>query len=93
MISPLRNLTFTGALWYQGETNTGRPNEYEELLAAMIIDWREKLADKELPFFIVQLAQFHAAHPEPVESNWAALREAATASSVESPECSFGGGD
>lgn len=76
MISPLRNLTFTGALWYQGETNTGRPNEYEELLAAMIIDWREKLADKELPFFIVQLANFMQTHPEPVESNWAALREA-----------------
>ena len=78
MISPLRNLTFTGALWYQGETNTGRPNEYEELLAAMIIDWREKLADKELPFFIVQLANFMQTHPEPVESNWAALREAQT---------------
>ena len=78
MISPLRNLTFTGALWYQGETNTGRPNEYEELLAAMIIDWREKLADKELPFFIVQLANFMKTHSEPVESNWAALREAQT---------------
>ena len=76
MISPLRNLVFTGALWYQGETNTGRPNEYEELLAAMIIDWREKLADKELPFFIVQLANFMKTHSEPVESNWAALREA-----------------
>lgn len=76
MISPLRNLAFTGALWYQGETNTGRPNEYEELLAAMIIDWREKLADKELPFFIVQLANFMKTHSEPVESNWAALREA-----------------
>lgn len=42
----------------------------------MIIDWREKLADKELPFFIVQLANFMQTHPEPVESNWAALREA-----------------
>ena len=76
MISPLRNLVFTGALWYQGETNTGRPNEYEELLTAMIADWREKLADKELPFFIVQLANFMQTHPHPVESNWAALREA-----------------
>ena len=33
----------------------------------MIIDWREKLADKELPFFIVQLANFMKTHSEPVE--------------------------
>lgn len=76
MISPLRNLSFKGVLWYQGETNTGRPYEYEALLEAMIKDWRGKLADRDLPFFIVQLANFMQTHSEPVESNWAALREA-----------------
>lgn len=76
MISPLRNLSFKGALWYQGETNTGRPNEYEALLSAMIADWREKLADDDLPFVVVQLANFMQTHTQPVESNWAALREA-----------------
>ncbi|MCD8237669.1 MAG: sialate O-acetylesterase [Prevotellaceae bacterium] len=76
MISPLRNLSFKGVLWYQGESNTGCPYEYESLLTAMIRDWHEKLADKNLPFFIVQLPDFMRSHNIPVESNWAALREA-----------------
>lgn len=76
MISPLRNLSFKGVLWYQGETNTGRPNEYEALLTALIKDWRRKLSDENLPFFIVQLPNFMQTHSYPVESNWAALREA-----------------
>lgn len=55
MISPLRNLIFKGALWYQGESNAGRPGEYEALLTAMLKDWRVKFADEDLPFFIMQL--------------------------------------
>lgn len=76
MISPLRNLSFKGVLWYQGETNTGRPYEYESLLTSMIKDWREKFADNNLPFFIIQLPDFMRSHTFPVESNWAAMREA-----------------
>ncbi|MGL4519778.1 MAG: sialate O-acetylesterase [Phocaeicola sp.] len=76
MIAPLRNLAFKGVLWYQGETNTGRPNEYEALLTSLIADWRLKLDDEELPFFVVQLANFMQHHTWPVESGWARLREA-----------------
>lgn len=43
MISPLRNLTFKGALWYQGESNAGRPDEYEALLTAMLKDWQGEI--------------------------------------------------
>lgn len=76
MIAPLRQLSFKGVLWYQGETNTWRPNEYEALLSTMITDWRDKLSDEHLPFFVVQLANFMESHAESVESSWAALREA-----------------
>lgn len=76
MIHPLRNLAFKGVLWYQGETNTGRPNEYEALLSALIQDWRTKLGNEQLPFFVVQLANFMQHHAQPVESDWAKLREA-----------------
>lgn len=76
MISPLRNLSFKGVLWYQGETNAGRPNEYEALLVAMVNDWREKLNDRNLPFFIMQLPNFMQSHSQPVESGWAGMREA-----------------
>nr|WP_291528804.1 sialate O-acetylesterase [Bacteroides sp. UBA939] len=89
MISPLRNLTFKGALWYQGETNAGRPNEYEALLSAMLKDWREKLADENLPFFIMQLPNFMQAHHQPVESGWAGMREAQRQVTLKLPNTSL----
>lgn len=76
MISPLKNFSFKGALWYQGETNTGRSAEYEALLTSMIHDWRQKLCAPNLPFVVVQLPNFMQSHTWPVESGWAQLREA-----------------
>ncbi|MDR3118929.1 MAG: sialate O-acetylesterase [Mediterranea sp.] len=58
MIAPLNHLSFKGVLWYQGESNTGRYNEYYDLLTAMIADWRAKLDAPALPFVIVELAGF-----------------------------------
>ena len=40
MIAPLEGLQFKGAVWYQGESNTRRDAEYDEMLAAMIANWR-----------------------------------------------------
>lgn len=85
MISPLRNLSFKGVLWYQGETNTSRPNEYEALLTAMIKDWRVKWNDAEMPFFIMQLVNFMQTHSQPIESDWAALREAQRCTALKLP--------
>ena len=58
MIYPLRNLRFSGALWYQGESNVERRNEYAALLCLMIQNWRETFNDPGLPFYIVELAEF-----------------------------------
>lgn len=58
MIHPLRNLRFSGALWYQGESNVERRNEYTDLLCRMIQNWRETFNDQDLPFYIVELAEF-----------------------------------
>jgi len=75
MINPLINYNIKGALWYQGESNTGKPKEYGDLLTTMIADWRSKWNQKDLPFFTVQLANFMEPKTEPVESNWAELRD------------------
>jgi len=75
MIAPLLNYNVAGALWYQGEANTGRYNEYDSLLSALINDWRLKWNSPNLPFIIVQLANFMQSHSEPVESYWAQLRD------------------
>lgn len=76
MIAPVAPLAIKGAIWYQGESNAGRAQQYQRLLPAMIADWRRAFGQGDFPFFIVQLANFQARHPEPVEDAWAEIREA-----------------
>ncbi len=76
MIAPLQPFALRGFLWYQGESNIDRPNEYEELFPAMIRAWRSNWGDDSLPFYFVQIASF--ADGEPHGRQWARLREAQT---------------
>ena len=76
MIAPLTPFAIKGATWYQGEANTGRAYQYRTLLPAMIRDWRAAFEVGDFPFLIVQLAPFRKIVREPVESDWAELREA-----------------
>lgn len=76
MIAPLLNYHIKGVIWYQGESNAGRPDEYRELFSTMINNWREKWGQGEFPFLYVQLANFMKAADQPTGSNWARLREA-----------------
>lgn len=75
MLNPLTQYQIKAVLWYQGESNTANPKEYQDLLSTMILDWRNKWNQKDLPFLIVQLANFMQSNDQPVESNWAELRE------------------
>lgn len=75
MIAPLTNYAIKGVLWYQGESNAGRPGDYLQLMQALIADWRSKWAMPQLPFLQVQLANFMEPQNEPRESSWAQLRQ------------------
>ncbi|WP_304233529.1 sialate O-acetylesterase [Jiulongibacter sediminis] len=75
MIAPATNYKIKGVLWYQGESNAGRPEQYAQLQPAQIYDWRNQFANSELPFIYVQLPNFMDYTFQPVESNWAQLRE------------------
>jgi sialate O-acetylesterase len=74
MVAPEINYTIRGFLWYQGETNSGRPKEYQQLLTALINDWRSKWQQGALPFLYVQLPNFMEVKYSPSESQWAELR-------------------
>jgi sialate O-acetylesterase len=76
MIAPLLNYRIKGIIWYQGESNTAKPQEYQELFSALIADWRAKWNQGDFPFLYVQLANFMEAEDNPSESDWAELREA-----------------
>lgn len=76
MISPLIPYGIRGAIWYQGEANAGRAEQYRKLFPAMINNWRQDWGEGAFPFYFVQLANFMKTNSEPVESDWAELREA-----------------
>ncbi|HEY1113908.1 MAG TPA: sialate O-acetylesterase [Chitinophagaceae bacterium] len=76
MVAPVVNYTIKGVLWYQGESNAGRPEEYAKLLPAFIKDWRQQWGLGALPFLYVQLPNFMEVDYLPAESNWAQMREA-----------------
>lgn len=76
MIAPLLPYAIKGAIWYQGESNGNRGKQYRSLLPAMITDWRAHFGVGDFPFYIVSLASFMPRAAEPVEHDWANLREA-----------------
>lgn len=58
MIAPITNFSIAGAIWYQGESNTGTASTYTKLMGTMISAWR-KAWNKEFPFYFVQIAPYN----------------------------------
>lgn len=75
MIAPFINYAVKGTLWYQGETNSNRPERYKKLLPALINDWRSQFHQAQLPFLYVQLPNYMEMQYLPSESQWAMMRE------------------
>jgi sialate O-acetylesterase len=84
MIAPLIPYAIRGAIWYQGESNAGRAWQYRHLFPDMISNWRMDFGQGDFPFLLVQLApwdrnkkrEISKITEEPMESDWAELREA-----------------
>ncbi len=73
MVAPVAGYGIRGALWYQGETNVPRAQQYRELLPALVADWRRWWDREDLAFYYVQIAPY--AYPGDV-GQAAELREA-----------------
>lgn len=58
MINPLIPFKIRGAIWYQGEGNVSRANNYTKLMNKMIEGWRLNWGQGSFPFYFVQLAPF-----------------------------------
>jgi sialate O-acetylesterase len=76
MIYPLRNLQFTGALWYQGESNRWDSAHYTNLCAALIRNWRTLVGNPQMPFYYVQVAPYTWGENDTTLHGYAYLREA-----------------
>ncbi len=77
MVKPWTAFPIKGVIWYQGEANVGRPEQYGDLFPALITDWRRQWRS-DFPFYFVQLANFMESKKIQPDSEWAALREAQT---------------
>jgi len=87
VLYPLAPYAINGIVWYQGESNTGNPAPYADYLKKLMGSWRDRWQDQQMPFVIVQLANYDGRQQtgfprpitpqvEPVNSGWAQLREA-----------------
>ncbi|MFT3919500.1 sialate O-acetylesterase [Cloacibacterium sp.] len=77
MIHPLIPYAFNGVLWYQGEANVTRANQYKIAFPQMINDWRNQWKQGDFPFYFVQLATYNENNGNSnFGSKWAELREA-----------------
>jgi sialate O-acetylesterase len=86
MIAPLIPYAIRGVIWYQGESNSSRPEQYRTLLPTMIEDWRSRWNQSDFTFLIVQIANYLKRETVPVESNWAELREAQSMTAAQNPD-------
>lgn len=85
MISPVITYPVAGAVWYQGESNVSRRNEYAPLLKTMIADWRRASGDAAMPFYIVELADFLHSSDTAGRAAWAEMRKVQAQVADETP--------
>jgi sialate O-acetylesterase len=80
MIKPLQPYTIKGVIWYQGEGNSGRYEEFRTLFPAFVEGWRKTWGQPDLPFYFVQLPPFKAA-------SWPHFRQAQLDCAQQIPNC------
>jgi len=76
LVAPLIPSVLAGVVWYQGESNVNRAQQYRTLFPLLITSWRRAWRAPKLPFLFVQLPNLLRTRPEPGESRWAELRDA-----------------
>lgn len=81
MIHPILGYTIKGAIWYQGESNYERPDQYLSLFPKLVSEWRKDWNIGDFPFYYCQIAPYNYESIAPKENhggkfNSAFLREA-----------------
>lgn len=80
MLHPITGFAIKGAIYYQGESNYERPDNYEVLFPALVKRWRELWAQGDFPFLYAQIAPYDYAQLPPYNKggkyNSAYLRDA-----------------
>jgi len=74
MVAPFVGYQIKGAIWYQGESNSGteRAPMYYKVFPTLITDWRARWAQGNFPFLFVQISSFTSTGYE----GWGVIRDA-----------------
>ena len=90
MINPIAGYTIKGCIWYQGESNYERSDQYPLLFEKMVNEWRKVWGQGEFPFYYCQIAPYNYASISTPDKqggkfNSAFLREAQYKSAIQVP--------
>jgi sialate O-acetylesterase len=59
MLHPFLGYTIKGCIWYQGESNNDRPQQYETLFPAFVQQIRTQSQQGDFPFYYCQIAPYN----------------------------------
>lgn len=89
MMHPVIGYGIKGCIWYQGESNYDRPDQYESLFPTFVKRIREQWGAGDFPFYFMQIAPFNYASLPPYNMggkyNSAYLRDAQRKSEAKIP--------
>jgi sialate O-acetylesterase len=78
MVHPVLGYGIKGFIWYQGESNSSRAREYQDLFPYLITEYRKEWGQGDFPFYWVQITAFGSSNMGADRSGMAELREAQT---------------
>lgn len=73
-IKPMEDLSLSGLVWYQGESNDSRPANYEALLHTFFSHLTENSLAKDLPVVLVQLPTYNDPNSQMTPGSWVKIR-------------------
>ena len=87
MIHPLIPFAMKGVIWYQGEANSSRGEQYQTLFPALINSWRQEWQQGDFPFLFVQLAPYKGNSPELREAQLLTFKKTPNTAMVVTTDC------
>ncbi len=75
MVAPISGFTARGVIWYQGEGDSDDKSRasFEEQMKLVVDSWRQAFENKNMHFYIVQLASFRSGESV-AKTRWAQLK-------------------
>ncbi|MBO4927327.1 MAG: hypothetical protein J5379_03635 [Clostridiales bacterium] len=73
-VLPLKDYSFRGLWWYQGESNTDDPSRYNEKFKCMIDNWRELYGQK-LPLICIEMCDYQDPLLGGTPEGWATIQK------------------